>query len=73
MIYSKPALSSRAILNRVLIFVFMILVGYCLAKAVQTRSVMGILLALTSLGAGVYFLYLLAKMRAEMENEEGSA
>ena len=47
----------------------MVLVGYCLAKAVYWHSVIGVLLALTSLGAGVYFLYLLAKAKEEMQEE----
>ncbi len=50
----------------------MILVGYCLARSIEYRSVMGIILALTSLGAGVYFLYLLAKAKEEMEAEEAA-
>ncbi|HEY6503382.1 MAG TPA: hypothetical protein VIZ28_05350 [Chitinophagaceae bacterium] len=61
---------SRTLINRLLIFAFMILVGYSLAKAIQIKSVMGILLAITSLGAGIYFLYLLAKMKYEQEQEE---
>lgn len=60
----------RTLINRLLIFTFMILVGYSLAKAIQYNSIMGILLAITSLGAGVYFLYLLAKMKYEQEKEE---
>ncbi|MBL7744699.1 MAG: hypothetical protein JNN00_14605 [Chitinophagaceae bacterium] len=61
---------SRTLVNRLIIFAFMVLVGFSLAKAIQFRSVMGILLALTSLGAGIYFLYLLAKMKYEREQEE---
>ena len=50
----------------------MILVGYCLARGIQHKSVMGVILAITSLGAGVYFLYLLvnAKEAGEREPEE---
>lgn len=44
----------------------MILVGFCLAKAIYHKSVMGIILALTSLGAGIYFLYIVAKANDEM-------
>lgn len=61
---------TRTLINRLIIFAFMVLVGFSLAKAIQFRSVMGILLALTSLGAGIYFLYLLAKMRYQQEQEE---
>lgn len=61
---------SRTLINRLIIFAFMVLVGFCLAKAIQIRSFMGVLLALTSLGAGIYFLYLLAKIKYEREREE---
>lgn len=61
---------SRANLNRILIIGFMILVGFCLAKAIYIGSFMGIILAMTSLGAGIYFLHLLVKARQAMENEE---
>lgn len=61
---------SRIFLNRLIIFGFMILVGYCLAKSIQAQSLMGILLALTSLGAGIYFLFLLVKAKEQAEQEE---
>jgi uncharacterized membrane protein len=61
---------SKQRINRLIIIGFMVLVGYCLAKAFYHQSVMGIILALTSLGAGIYFLYILAKARQEMEAEE---
>lgn len=57
----------RSLINRLIILSFMVLVGYSLAKAIQTQSVMGILLSVISLGAGVYFLYLLAKIKQEQE------
>ena len=57
----------RTFLNRFIILGFMGLVVFCLAKAISTGSFMGILLAIVSLGAGVYFLYILAKARQEME------
>ena len=63
---------SRQTINRLIIIGFMVLVGYCLAKAIYHQSVMGIILALTSLGAGIYFLYILAKAREEMEAEEAA-
>ena len=63
---------SRSILNRLIVFVFMILVGYCLARGIKYQSVMGIILALTSLGAGVYFLYLLVKTKEDVEAEEAT-
>lgn len=64
---------SRQTLNRIIIFSFMILVGFCLAKAIYHSSVMGIILALVSLGAGIYFLYILAKAKEEMERESERA
>jgi hypothetical protein len=61
---------SRTLINRLIIFAFMVLVGYSLAKAIQSQSVTGIILALISLSAGIYFLYLLAKAKQEQEQEE---
>jgi hypothetical protein len=58
---------SRQFINRLIIFAFMTLVGYGLAKAIYSGSFMGIVLALVALGAGIYFLYLLAKAKEEME------
>lgn len=57
---------SREIINRIIIIAFMVLVGFCFAKAIYNRSFIGILLALVSLSAAVYFLYLLAKAKEEM-------
>lgn len=61
---------SRTILTRIIILGFMVIVGWCLARGIYYRSVMGIILAATSLCAGVYFLYLLAKMKEELQREE---
>ena len=61
---------SRSIINRIIILGFMVLVGWCLARAIYFGSVMGIILALTSLGAGIYFLYLVAKMREELSSHQ---
>ena len=60
---------SRSIINRIIILGFMALVGWCLARAIYYESVMGIILAITSFCAGIYFLYLLAKMREELSRE----
>ncbi|HMK28025.1 MAG TPA: hypothetical protein VK483_18495 [Chitinophagaceae bacterium] len=62
----------RTFLNRIIILGFMALVGFCLAKAISTGSVMGIILAFVSLGAGVYFLYILANAKKELEREEAA-
>jgi ribonucleotide reductase alpha subunit len=59
-------------LNRIIILGFMGLVGFCLAKAISIGSVMGIILAFISLGAGIYFLYILAKAKRELETEEAT-
>ena len=69
-----PKLDSgtRKFLNRLIVIGFMVLVGYCLAKSVESRSIVGFILALTSLGSGVYFLYLLVKAGAEPAQEENS-
>ena len=61
---------SRAHINRLIIFAFMLLVGIALVYGIRTRSVTGIILSLTSLGAGIHFLSLLAKARQEMEQEQ---
>ncbi len=63
---------SRSVINRLLILGFMVLVGFCLAKGIYYKSVIGIILAIVSLGAGVYFLYLLAKAKEEMQKEEAA-
>jgi hypothetical protein len=57
---------SRQTLNHVIIIGFMVLVGFCLAKAIYNNSFIGIVLALVSLGSVIYFLYILAKAREEM-------
>ena len=51
----------RKFLNRLIILAFMFLVGISLANSIIARSMIGFLLALTSLGAGIYFLHLLAR------------
>lgn len=61
---------TRTTLNKIIIISFMVLIGFSLAKAIYHGSIMGIVLALVSLSAAVYFLYVLAKARKEMEAEE---
>jgi hypothetical protein len=48
------------------------LVGFCLAKAIYTGSFIGLILAFVALGAGIYFLYILAKAQADPEAEEAT-
>ena len=61
---------SRPIINKVIIISFMVLIGFSLAKAIYHKSFMGITLAFISLGAAVYFLYILAKAKEELEAGE---
>ena len=63
-------MSRHQLFNRLTVFGFMVGVGFALAKAIYHKSFMGILLALVSLGAGIYFLYIVAKARKEMEEAE---
>ena len=61
---------SRTVINRFLILVFMALIGLSVAKSIQYGSVIGFILALISLVAAIYFLFLLAKSREENKKEE---
>ena len=61
---------SNTIVNRLIILGFMVLVGWCLARAIYFGSVMGVILALTSLGAGIYFIHLLTRMKEELRRSE---
>ncbi|HEX7905762.1 MAG TPA: hypothetical protein VF487_17950 [Chitinophagaceae bacterium] len=61
---------SRTFINRLIIFGFLVLVGFSLAKALYHKSVMGIILALVSLLATVYFLYLVTRIREEARKKE---
>lgn len=67
-------MSYHTFVNRSIILCFMGLVGYSLAKAISSGSFMGILLAFISLGAGIYFLYLMgkAKQQLNMQSEQSS-
>lgn len=61
---------SRKILNRFIVFGFMVLIGFCLARAIYIGSFFGILLALTSLAAAIYFLYLVVKGKEMLKKKE---
>jgi ribonucleotide reductase alpha subunit len=63
-------MTSRTVLNRAIILVFMALVGFSFAKSIQYSSIVGFILASASLFAAIYFLYLLAKAKEELEAEE---
>ena len=60
----------RTFINVVIIFVFVVLVGYSVAQSLKYESFIGFILAMTSLGAAIYFIYLLAKAKQETEAEE---
>ena len=60
---------SRRLINRIIILSFFVLTGYCLATSIAVKSGIGIFLAVVSIGAGVMFLYLLAKQQQEVEAE----
>ena len=61
---------SHTFVNRLLIISFMVLVGFSIAKSIQASSVLGLILAIISLGAGIYFIYLLQQLKAGREQEE---
>jgi hypothetical protein len=63
-------MSARQIFSRLIVFGFIILVGFALAMGIYYKSFMGITLATISLGAGVYFLYIVAKARRDMQEAE---
>jgi len=63
----------RILINLALVFVVVAAVGYCVAESLKYGSALGFILALTSLGAVVYFVYLLAKAKQERESEESES
>ena len=60
----------RVLINVAVIFIFVALIGYSVAQSLKYESFVGFMLALTSLGAAIYFIYLLAKAKQETETEE---
>lgn len=58
---------SRAFISRCIILLFMVLVGYSIAKSLQAGSPLGLILAILSLCAGVYFVYLLRQAAREQQ------
>jgi len=63
----------RILINLALVFVVVAAVGYCVAESLKYNSAIGFILALTSLGAVVYFVYLLAKAKQERDSEESES
>lgn len=56
-------------LLRLLSIAFIVIIGYALAKAFYFGSFMGVILALVSLGAVLYFFFTLNSIRKEIERE----
>ncbi len=63
---------THPLVSRLLIIAFMIIVGFALAKAFYTGSFLGIILAMVSLVAGIYFIHTLIRARKELEREEAA-
>lgn len=59
----------RTLLSRLLIVAFLTLIGYSLARSISHKSAIGVILAIVSLVATVYFIQLLAKAKQEIESE----
>ena len=55
--------------TRLIILCFMAMIGYSLAKSIKYESIVGFLMGLISLGAGIYVLYLLNKANQETNSE----
>lgn len=58
---------SHPLFTRCLILGFMVLVGFSIAKSIYAGSTLGLILALVSLSAGVYFVYLLKQAKEQEE------
>lgn len=56
--------------GRLVLIIFFVLVGYAIARSLYVGSVMGIILGIISLGACVYFIYLMLSIKAKMHGEE---
>ena len=61
---------NRPHITRFFIFAFMVLVTLALIYGIKSRSATGIILSLTSLGAGIHFLTLLSKAKQELQQEQ---
>lgn len=59
----------RTVFIRLLIFVFLCLVGYVLAKSIYNKNALGVVLALISLVATVYCIQLITKAKQDAERE----
>lgn len=63
----------RPLWGKLIIISFMILIGFSLARAVYSKSIMGILLSLVSLGAAIYFVHMAAQPPGDWEEQEETA
>lgn len=59
---------SPTLITRCVILAFMVLVGFAIAKSIQAESPLGLVLALVSLGSGIYFVYLLKQAKEQEES-----
>lgn len=60
-------------LTRAIILIILALILFSLVYAFRAHSLTGIILSLTSLGAAIHFLNLLARARKELEHEQEEA
>jgi len=60
----------HTLVKRLLILGFMFLVGFSMAKSIRVSSPLGFLLAIVSLGLGIYFIYLLQQLKTGRAREE---
>jgi len=60
----------RLIIGRIFTIAVFAVISYLLTSSIAERSVMGIILAVISLGATVMFLYLLPKLYQQPESED---
>lgn len=58
------------VITRLIVLAFFGLIGYCLASSIAVGSVMGIVLAIVSLGATIVFLYYLPKLHEQQHTTE---
>jgi len=68
----KESFRTHTLINRLLVIASMILAGFSIAKSIQASRLPGLILAIVSLGAGIYFIYLLQQLNANREQEETS-
>lgn len=55
----------KPIFNRLVIFGFMILVGFSLAKGIYSKSIIAVILSIVSLVAGIYCVHLINRMKQQ--------